>query len=560
MRVSDSDQVIDLGILGLENASILGRGGFGTVYRAEEPALHRSVAVKIMPPVQGDETDRIGRELQALGPLSGHPHIVMVHGTGTTSGGSPYIVMELMTRGSLADRLEQGGPIPWDEAVAIGVQIAGALETAHRAGILHRDLKPENILVSGLGEVKLADFGIARVEGTNQTRTAAVTTSVAFAAPEILAGDRPTPASDVYGLAAAVYTLIAGTSPFARDTDESMLPMLNRIAVEPAPDLRAHGVPPEVCTVIERALAKEAAGRQTTALEFARDLQAAQQALGIAQTQAMVAEETNTAASNKPTAPTVSPTPQTTPGATVIFPTTPGDDMAPVATDSAASGGSPLGGLPPGAPPSSGSARRVTKPVLLTLVAVAAVLAAVAGMMLITRGGESASDDRSGELITSQAPGVEGFYEVIDASSRIIVDVPDDWADVNLQPGPDGSPQLLASPDIDAFLNLDGSAPGLSISVYDGLTQDGVDTFLDGLVEALGEFGCASSQRLEYRDGVYSGLEYFYEDCFDVGDDTRLVLAGPPDEDYLFFLVLISPGDREDLPIRVVDTVLVRSP
>jgi hypothetical protein len=318
--VTTEDHVADLGILGLTGAKLLGRGGFGTVYQVEEPALHRSVAVKVLHPLQGDEPARLDRELRALGMLGGHPHIVMVHGTGLTAHGAPYIVMELMTGGSLNDRLERRGPLPWAEVTAIAVQIAGALETAHRSGILHRDLKPENILVSSLGEVKLADFGIARVHGVEQTKTGTITTSLAYAAPEILAGHGASAESDVYGLAAALFTLLAGASPFVRPTDESLMTIVSRIASEPAPDLRPAGVPGIVCDVLERALAKEPGSRQSTALDVAREMQAAQQSLGLPVTPVLVEGEPDVLRS----APRVQEPTGAPPGATVVVSMQPG--------------------------------------------------------------------------------------------------------------------------------------------------------------------------------------------------------------------------------------------
>src|SRR5690349_3320370 len=104
-----------------------------------------------------------------MGTLSGHPHIVGVHRGGTTPGGEPFIVMEFMSGGSLADRMTRDGPLPWSEVLEVGVTVAGALETAHRAGILHLGVKPANILVSRFAEPALGDFGISRLPGVTVT-------------------------------------------------------------------------------------------------------------------------------------------------------------------------------------------------------------------------------------------------------------------------------------------------------------------------------------------------------------------------------------------------------
>ena len=123
-----------------------------------------------------------------MGRLSGHPHIVSVFDIGATASGRPYIVMQYHPGGSLDARIHTVGPIDWRDAVHIGVQVAGALETAHRCGILHRDVKPGNILLTEYGEPALTDFGIARIAGGFETATGVVMGSPAFTAPEVLQG------------------------------------------------------------------------------------------------------------------------------------------------------------------------------------------------------------------------------------------------------------------------------------------------------------------------------------------------------------------------------------
>ncbi len=290
----DDTPGIELGIPGIAGVSELGRGGFGIVYEARQPALHRTVAVKIVSTGALDDRakERFERELQAMGTLSGHPNIVTVYDQGFTEGGKPYIVMELMGGGSVADRLISAGPLPWREATTIAVKIAAALETAHRAGVLHRDIKPENVLISPYGEAKLADFGIARVQGGPETRTGVVTASMSHAAPEVLSGARPSVTTDVYALGSMLYTMLAGSPPFFLDTDESLVPLITRIAVDPVPDLRPRGIPDALCRVIERSMAKDASDRQQSAVEFGRELQRAQSSTGVTPTDMIVTGET----------------------------------------------------------------------------------------------------------------------------------------------------------------------------------------------------------------------------------------------------------------------------
>jgi branched-chain amino acid transport system substrate-binding protein len=220
--------------------------------------------------------------------MSGHPHIVTVHRSGRTTDDRPFLVMEFCDQGSLGDQIERSGPLPWQRATEIAVKAAGALETAHRAGIVHRDIKPANILLSNLNEPKLADFGIARMEGAPETQSATITASLAHAAPEVLDGERPDARSDVYSLASTLYELLTGSPAFVQPGDASMLPIVTRIARDPVPPLSPAGVPPAVAEVVVRSMAKNPAERPATAAEFGRLLAEAQQQAGAAPTTMMV--------------------------------------------------------------------------------------------------------------------------------------------------------------------------------------------------------------------------------------------------------------------------------
>src|SRR5262249_8795515 len=137
-----------------------------------------------------------------------------------------------------------------------GVKIAGALETAHRLGIVHRDVKPANILLTDYGEPALADFGIAHMAGGFRTATGTVTGSPAYTAPEVLSGDAPSPASDVYGLGATLFTALSGYAAFERHSGEQVVAQFVRIASERAPDLRVHGMPEDVAAAVESAMSE----------------------------------------------------------------------------------------------------------------------------------------------------------------------------------------------------------------------------------------------------------------------------------------------------------------
>ncbi len=226
---------------GFDQFEEIGRGGFGIVYRARQPALDRAVAIKVLvgAAVDANAQARFERERKTMGALSSHPAIVTIFDSGLTPNGVPYLVMELMDGGSLGDRLLREGPLPWSEALTIGARVADALEMAHRSGVVHRDVKPDNILLSSYGEAKLTDFGIASLLDATGTRSGGITASIAHAAPEVLEGRRATARSDVYSLASTIYALIAGRPAFTRDTDEGMTPVIARILTEDPPDLRA---------------------------------------------------------------------------------------------------------------------------------------------------------------------------------------------------------------------------------------------------------------------------------------------------------------------------------
>lgn len=264
--------MIDLGLEGLVDFEEIGEGGFGVVYKATQVDFGRTVAVKaIVTPIDVRLLSRFDRERRSMGALTGHPYIVTVFSGGLSPTGYPFIIMEYMEGGSLDEVIERR-PYSWREAATIGRKIAQALDAAHGAGVLHRDVKPENILLSQYGEPKLSDFGLARLEGATKTTTGVVTASLAHAAPEILEGQSPSVASDVYSLASSVYTLIVGMPPFIRSSDVSLSPIIMRIRREPVPDLRAAHVPDAVCRVLERAMAKSPADRPPSAATLEREL------------------------------------------------------------------------------------------------------------------------------------------------------------------------------------------------------------------------------------------------------------------------------------------------
>jgi serine/threonine protein kinase len=262
-----------LGIPGLTDHVVVGRGGFGVVYAATEQETGRRVAVKVLDSVTDHRQQaRFEAECQAMSALAHLPFIVQIERWGRTTDDRPYLVMEYLPGGSLADRLRVGGPLVAQRVRILGDEIAAALAGAHRVGIVHRDVKPENVLLDADGHAKLTDFGIAVVTGmTAGTTTGTLVASFAHVAPELLDGARPSPLVDVYSLGSTLVTLLTGRPPFEVDGD-SPSQMLARVLRGSLPDLRAHGVPEDLDGVLRRAMARDPQQRTYSAEQLAAEL------------------------------------------------------------------------------------------------------------------------------------------------------------------------------------------------------------------------------------------------------------------------------------------------
>jgi serine/threonine protein kinase len=197
----------------------------GTVWSAYDEFLHRQVAVKEMkvppgiPSSQADELrERTLREARAIAVLS-HPNVIILHDVAREND-QPFVVMELLPSRSLAHILRDHGPLTVEQAAAMGIAVASALEAAHAAGITHRDVKPGNVLVASDGRIKLTDFGIARnVSEATMTRTGIMLGSPAYIAPEVASGGAVTPAADLWGLGATLFAAVEGAPPYDADGD-----------------------------------------------------------------------------------------------------------------------------------------------------------------------------------------------------------------------------------------------------------------------------------------------------------------------------------------------------
>jgi serine/threonine protein kinase len=259
-------------IPGLQIVDELGSGGFGVVYRARQPQLDRVVAVKLDNRVlAGEDRPKFLREARAAARLSGHPNVVNIYDAGITADGRPYIVMEYCPGGSLLDLLQREGPLPPERVLEIGTRLADALGFAHEAGVLHRDIKPANVLIDAFGAVKLADFGLAAILDAPAESTITMgALSPSYAAPEVFAWGAPSPAADVYSLAATLYTLATGHLPREIPWPPESLDQLAsafRVQVKPIP-----GATPQVNAALARALAADTSQRTPSPRLLASEL------------------------------------------------------------------------------------------------------------------------------------------------------------------------------------------------------------------------------------------------------------------------------------------------
>jgi len=214
---------------------------------------------------------------------------VPVHHVGITPDGHPYLVMPLYPGASLADRA-RAERLGVEEVLRVGVQIGGAVEPAHRRGLLHSDLKPANILTSRYGSPGLTDFGLAGAPADADSVESGV--SVPWSAPEVLFGTAPASVkSDVYSLAATLWTLLVGQSPFELPQGENRpAQLLRRIRATPAPRTGRSDVPDELEDLLACALRKDPSGRPASALELVRGLQAVERHLGGPVTEPVIGE------------------------------------------------------------------------------------------------------------------------------------------------------------------------------------------------------------------------------------------------------------------------------
>ena len=258
------------------DARPLAVGGMGEIFHATDRELGREVALKVLADrFAQDEAlrKRFEREALTAARLSGTPNVVTIFDV-TEHRGRPIIVMEYLPGGSLHDQIA-AGPVPPAQALRWLEQAAGALDAAHRAGVVHRDVKPANLLLDERGEVRVADFGVASAVGMHSlTETGTIVGTAGYLSPEQARGEHASPASDRYGLAVVAWELLVGRRPFVAEsvTAEALAhasaPIPSAAAANPA-------LPRQVDEVFAQALAKDPARRYPSAVQFVSNLRRA---------------------------------------------------------------------------------------------------------------------------------------------------------------------------------------------------------------------------------------------------------------------------------------------
>jgi tetratricopeptide (TPR) repeat protein len=272
---------------------LIGAGGMGEVYKAHDPRLGRTVAIKVLPDdlaADPERRQRFEREARTIAALD-HPHICTLYDIGQ-QGGVTYLVLEYLVGDSLTDRLARG-PLPLVEALAVGEQIADALDAAHRHDVVHRDLKPDNVLFDESGHAKVIDFGLAKLReraGSGDTTTLSDSTApgvvmgtVAYMSPEQARGLPVDARTDIWSLGVLLYEMLAGTRPFAGASSSDVISAILRDSPPPLALSAAHVAPPadqELPRVVSRCLDKDPGQRYSRAGDVMVELQAIRRGLG----------------------------------------------------------------------------------------------------------------------------------------------------------------------------------------------------------------------------------------------------------------------------------------
>jgi serine/threonine-protein kinase len=274
--LSPTDDPDSLGRIGLfEIRSIIGRGGMGTVLKAIDPSLGRTIAIKILRPdlaTIGSARQRFALEARAMASIA-HPHVVPIHAVDEHRG-IPYMAMEYVPGGNLETRLKNEGPLSIVSVLRIAQQIASALSAAHDCGLVHRDIKPANILLDrGVDRVRVADFGLVRVsDDASMTRSGVIAGTPQYMSPEQVKGEAFDQRSDLFALGGVMYALLVGHPPFRAESPYAAMQRIVHDTPRPIRQSRSD-VPTWLEQLIDKLLAKNPDHRFATASEVSKALE-----------------------------------------------------------------------------------------------------------------------------------------------------------------------------------------------------------------------------------------------------------------------------------------------
>jgi len=277
--MASADPLIGKDVGGYRILELIGKGGMGRVYKAMQISLERVVAIKILSRQYATNAgfiERFRREAMALARLT-HPNIVAVYDVGE-SGGSHYFSMEYMPGGTVADKISGGRKLAPEEAIPMMIDVARGLTYAEEQGVVHRDIKPENMMLDHAGNVKICDLGIAHTisEGPWRNTARGVFGSPHYIAPEQARGEVTDHRADIYSLGASFYRILGGRTLFAGGSARELI--IKHINEKPTPIAQLEpALPPSLCKVIDRCLAKDLLSRYESASKVVEDLEQALQ-------------------------------------------------------------------------------------------------------------------------------------------------------------------------------------------------------------------------------------------------------------------------------------------